>query len=69
MRLCRQGRAPSEASQTSIAPCSSRERGAGPRRVPARGSLREKPPPESGERRDCVLTVARRVVAAAEFVE
>ena len=36
---------------------------------PLRGSLREKPPPEGGERSDCVLTVFRRVVAAAEFVE
>ena len=32
-------------------------------------SLREKPPPERGERGDSVLTVFRRVVAAAEFVE
>jgi hypothetical protein len=37
--------------------------------VRARGSLPEKPPPEGGERGDCVLAVFRRVVAAAEFVE
>jgi hypothetical protein len=32
-------------------------------------SLREKPPPERGERGDSVVTVVGRVVAAAEFVE
>jgi hypothetical protein len=33
------------------------------------GSLGQKPLPQRGERRDCVLTVLGRVVAAAEFVE
>jgi hypothetical protein len=33
------------------------------------GSLGQKPLPQRGERRDGVLTVLRRVVAAAEFVE
>ena len=46
-----------------------RAKGEGPGLSGLEVSLREKPPPERGERGDSVLTVVGRVVAAAEFVE